>query len=353
MCLARALSVLAVLSACGPSATRRAAAPRTSSGGTTGTAADAESRPEAAAIPAALDAASLETARAPAEDAAIALPDASAPGADRAPAPAPDAGTPANEAGVDRPTNRDTAAPDRPPDLPPDLAADLPPDAPPQPPTPQPPPNGLIGYWRLDDGAGMRAADSSGNGNDGTLRGYVTADWRAGKHGGALAFDGAGQWIRVPRSTGLDAVTTALTMAAWVQRTASPVGWSNVMSRQWQSSGSEQYLLGFNDGLPTLIVASNQNGTFSCAAASAPALGTWAHVAGTWDGSTGRLYVDGQEVCNFARAVTLVPDVTPLVLGGNANIADDAAQELFAGLLDEMVMYQRALTPAEVAALAR
>jgi hypothetical protein len=51
----------------------------------------------------------------------------------------------------------------------------------------------LVGWWRLDEGTGTTAYDSSGNGNDGTILG--NPQWVAGKVGGALDFDGNGDYI--------------------------------------------------------------------------------------------------------------------------------------------------------------
>jgi hypothetical protein len=138
-----------------------------------------------------------------------------------------------------------------------------------------------------------------------------------------------------------------------VFRDAVGAGWSSVISRQAATSGAEHYALALLDGKPTVIVASNQPGGHLCSGPATMPTGQWVHLAASYDGATARMYLNGIEVCNFARAVILGADTTPLILGGNANTAADEAQELWAGAIDEALTYSRALAPSEVAALAK
>jgi len=69
----------------------------------------------------------------------------------------------------------------------------------------------LLGWWKLDDGTGTIAVDSSGNGNDGTFVG--DPEWVAGKFGSALLFDGQGG-ERVSLG-GLDIPSGAMTVTCW------------------------------------------------------------------------------------------------------------------------------------------
>ncbi|MHC4629535.1 MAG: hypothetical protein ACYTDV_21380 [Planctomycetota bacterium] len=71
----------------------------------------------------------------------------------------------------------------------------------------------LVGWWRLDDGSGTTATDSSGNGNDGTLTGGPT--WALGRLSGALEFDGVDDYVEVPHAQILT-VDNEVTVMAWV-----------------------------------------------------------------------------------------------------------------------------------------
>jgi hypothetical protein len=75
----------------------------------------------------------------------------------------------------------------------------------------------LMGWWKLDEGSGTTAFDSSGNGRDGTLNG--DPQWVAGWLGGALDFDG-GDHV----DTGYSDDLTNWTIAAWVKSPAAPSG---------------------------------------------------------------------------------------------------------------------------------
>ena len=89
----------------------------------------------------------------------------------------------------------------------------------------------IIGWWKLDDGAGATAADSSGKGNHGTLQGEASfvAD---GHFRGAVLLDGNGDYVECGRSDVFN-VSSAVTLAAWVQ--ADPAfsypDWSGIIMR--------------------------------------------------------------------------------------------------------------------------
>jgi hypothetical protein len=78
---------------------------------------------------------------------------------------------------------------------------------------------------------------------------------------------------------------------------------------------------------------------------------TWIHLAGTYDGAEARLYVDGTLAASQPITGNFHPDTTPVVLGGNGNDGSGVPTELFPGRIDELMLYGRALSEAEIAAL--
>ena len=78
-------------------------------------------------------------------------------------------------------------------------------------------------------------------------------------------------------------------------------------------------------------------------ASSALVAGTWAHVATTYDGSTQRIFVNGTQVGTRAQTGAITTSTSPLRIGGNS-----AWGEYFAGRIDEVRVYNRALTAAEI-----
>ncbi|MHC4540116.1 MAG: hypothetical protein ACYS74_10100, partial [Planctomycetota bacterium] len=75
----------------------------------------------------------------------------------------------------------------------------------------------LVALWKFDDGSGTTAKDSSRNAHDGTLNG--DPQWVAGQLGGALDFDGAGDFVEVPHTPSLS-ITSQITIAAWTKMSA-------------------------------------------------------------------------------------------------------------------------------------
>jgi hypothetical protein len=214
---------------------------------------------------------------------------------------------------------------------------------------------GLIGYWKLDEGMGVQARDSSGSNNNGSLRSLPPSAWMPGKQGTGLEIPRTdGSAVVVPDSASLDGLRPGFTFAAWTFRMGHRPNYATVLSRQYQSSGSEHYLLGFQNGTLKALVNSYlpQGGEATLTAAGQAPLFTWVHVALSFDGATARLYQDGKLVASAGHTQAQMPDTTPLCLGCNENGPDDDNDETLGGRLDEVVVYSRALSAAEVARLA-
>ena len=204
-----------------------------------------------------------------------------------------------------------------------------------------PPPNtgGLVAAWGFNDAAGTTTRDASGNGNTGTLVNGPT--WTTGKTGGALLFDGSNDRVRVSDSNSLD-LKTAATFEAWVFPTAAPSGWRTILQKE-----VDAYFFTASGGGPGNRPASG--GTFNGAcctfvsSTSALPVNTWTHVAATYDGTRIRFYVGGALVASQAATGSYQVNASPLWIGGNAVYG-----EHFKGKLDDVRVYGRALTPAEI-----
>ena len=199
-------------------------------------------------------------------------------------------------------------------------------------------PAGLVGAWAFDEGSGATTADVSGNGNPGTING---ASWTsAGRNANALSFDGAGTTVEVAASTSLD-LTTAMTLSAWIKPTASQSGWRTIVQRQIDA----YFLNASNDTGP---LRPSGGGTFGgvtdfVSGSNPSPLGVWTHVALTYDGSMMRLYVNGTQVATNAMTGSIEPGSSPLWIGCNQPYG-----EYFNGLIDDVRVYNRSLSQAEV-----
>jgi Concanavalin A-like lectin/glucanases superfamily/Bacterial Ig-like domain/Bacterial Ig domain/PKD domain/Glucose / Sorbosone dehydrogenase len=197
---------------------------------------------------------------------------------------------------------------------------------------------GLVGAWSFDENAGASAGDRSGNGNAGAIAG---AAWATGKFGSSLSFDGVDDIVTVPDSNSLD--VTAMTFEAWLQPSALGTIWRTVAFKH--RSGNQVYALyaNRNTGVP---IGEITVGTAVHSATGTAGIGTgaWVHMAQTYDGAVLRLYVNGVEVATRAIAGAVATSTGALTFGGNTIWPT----EDFAGRIDEVRLYNRALTPAEI-----
>lgn len=179
--------------------------------------------------------------------------------------------------------------------------------------------------------------DSSPYGNHGTNYG---AEVVSGKVGNAYAFDGAHVAIADDESLGVEAVT----VAAWVK----PRG---VKSREYIFDGrNHQYGIKEVDGTeePRFFVFDDQQTFYRVDADVSLTDGAWTHVAGTYDGASMRIYVDGEHL-----GTNDSPSRPIGVSSGPSRIGDYIGDGYgFSGAIDDVRVYNRALSSDEVAELA-
>jgi hypothetical protein len=196
----------------------------------------------------------------------------------------------------------------------------------------------LVAAYGFDEGAGSAAMDASGNGNNGSLTGTT---WVAtGKFGAALSFNGTSSLVTVPDSASLD-LTNGMTVEAWVRPTSSS-GWHTILLKE--STGTFAYALYShnNSNRPASYITVEATERFINGSVALQ-LNTWTHVATTYDGSNLRIYING--VLRGTRSGTgaMAVSAAPLRIGGNA-----ISGEYFSGLIDEVRVYNRALTATEI-----
>jgi hypothetical protein len=198
-------------------------------------------------------------------------------------------------------------------------------------------PTGLVAYYRFDEGSGATALDASGRANNGTI---VGASWTAtGKYGSALSFNGSSSIVNVADASSLD-LTTGMTLEAWVNPSASS-GYRTVVMKD--IPGELSYALYGSDGSRPNAwgrVGSTSTGVLGTGAVP---LNVWTHLAVTYNGSSLVLYVNGSQAATKALSGSLVTSNSPLHIGGNA-----VWGEYFAGLIDDVRVYNRALSASEI-----
>jgi hypothetical protein len=200
-------------------------------------------------------------------------------------------------------------------------------------------PLGLVAHWKFDEGSGSTAADSSGNGNTGTLVNGPL--WTTGMAGSALYLDGIDDSVTVADSTSLN-LTGSFTLSAWVNPADIFTDFRSILVK----NGS-YYLYGSVAGN---CGAGNPLGGFIgqpdevCEAAPLP-VDSWTQLTLTSNGSTLTLYRNGIAATSANTSSAVYPSA------GALQIAASEFGEYFKGLIDEVRIYNKALTAAEVQAL--
>jgi len=197
----------------------------------------------------------------------------------------------------------------------------------------------LVAAYGFNEGSGTTTADLSGNGNTGTVSNTV---WTTGaKYGGGLIFNGTNALVTIADAASLH-LTTGMTLEAWVYPTTVDAQWRDVIYK-----GNDNYWLegtSSHGAVPAIgaTFGTNDTGTF---APTALPVNTWTHLAATYDGATVTLYVNGTAVASAARTGNLATSINPLQIGG-----DSLGGQFFAGEIDEVRVYNGAVTAAQIQA---
>ncbi|HEY6476533.1 MAG TPA: LamG domain-containing protein [Polyangia bacterium] len=212
--------------------------------------------------------------------------------------------------------------------------------------------DGLVGFWRLNDPPGSTTArDSSPWGNDGMLAGLdPSMAWVAGgPEGDSLAPQTKG-YVNVATSASIDSVTDQVTVMGWMYLDGPVDQYATVISRQIGTGFGQHYHLSVTPTMnPGLYITTTTGGQLDRVPNEVVPQQTWFHLAGTYDGTTARLYLNGVEVNSGAISGPFAAETDPVVLGGNGNNTNLAVSELIPGQLADVMLYRRALAANEIA----
>ncbi len=218
----------------------------------------------------------------------------------------------------------------------------------------------LVAHWEFDEGNGITAGDSSGNGNDGTLvNGPV---WTSGIIEGALDFDGSNDYVLVFDDDSLD-VSGAITVSTWLKLDGD-VSTQNIIKKiasDGSYTGGGYHLLftddtDYSDGTCRMVFqkASGTGGTGSgnygtntnwdrvVSETNTWRKGVWYHFVAAWDGTTDsnsmKMYINGVlDASHTAGQSTIKTNSYNLKISGS-----------FEGKIDDLRIYNRALSDGEI-----
>lgn len=196
-------------------------------------------------------------------------------------------------------------------------------------------PSGLVGYWPLDEGSGTETYDASANANNGVLINAPT--WGTGKVGADLTFNGTSQAVDLGNPT--ESQITNGTVELWMKSTQT----SGQVS---MASKGSSWWVGLDNGMPAIYDWTTSN---TCIGTTNIADGNWHQVAvslqsGVTNGSI--IYVDGvqNQTCTWTTQSQTGKVVFAAAQGGSPY------QQYYTGSLDQVKLFNRVLSPQEIAA---
>src|SRR3989338_2523425 len=196
---------------------------------------------------------------------------------------------------------------------------------------------GQVAAYAFDEGSGTTIEDSSGNNNTGTLTNGPT--WTTGKIGGALSFDGVNDYVDLGNPLSLRPVNQ-ITISAWINPTDVSTS-KTIVSKDITGAADYFFRVQGPGG-----VRCNFEGLVLDLVGNYVLTNVWQHLACTYDGSIVSIYKDGILLSSSAASAVTYSDS-----GANIKIGrrDEGGGGLyFPGLIDDLRIYNRALTEAEI-----
>jgi glucose/arabinose dehydrogenase/PKD repeat protein len=206
---------------------------------------------------------------------------------------------------------------------------------------------GLVAGYGFSEGAGTTTGDSSGNGITGALTNSPA--WIAGRNGTALAFNGTNTYVDLGNPTALQ-LTGSMTLSAWVYETANVGDDGQIISKSDGNSGW-QLKSSPDTGVRTFAIAITNPGGVAIQRYSntVRTLNTWYHVTGVYDASAQTLSVYVNGVLDNGALSGTVP-ASQRASSVNANIGRRTGGFYIQGTVDDVRLYGRALSLAEIQA---
>ncbi len=199
-------------------------------------------------------------------------------------------------------------------------------------------PDAIVASWLFDEGGGGVAADSSGNGYDADLHGNPA--WVVGRHGSALEFDGGSYLeVRGSRENLSFGGAAPFSIVAWVKNQ----GGGTIVSK-FNGGIVGAYILSIGGG--GLVTFHREVAPWSYSGSRALPSNEFGHVAVTYDGDVMRIYVNGDLDAEQDRGPQNTDTVTPVLIG--AQLTGGTPSGFFMGVLDEVALFDVALTAAEI-----
>ena len=199
--------------------------------------------------------------------------------------------------------------------------------------------HGLMGYWGFEG----NYADGSGLGNTGTAHGST---FTAGEKGQGIALNGS-SWVQVPDASGAFDFSGANTVTAWVKYTGSSAYRGIVVKRDPGTYDNTNWQMDMNPSNVPAYTVFTAYGSSHAVGVSGGSLsgGAWHFLAGVYDKTNEYFYLDGALIASRPLSSSLYTNNIDVYIGGNSSSG------YFVGTVDEVRLYDRALSASEISTL--
>ncbi|KKQ23516.1 MAG: hypothetical protein US38_C0014G0003 [Candidatus Roizmanbacteria bacterium GW2011_GWC1_37_12] len=216
---------------------------------------------------------------------------------------------------------------------------------------------GPVGWWKMDECQGITANDSSGNGNNGTITigatgtntsagtctgsaGEAWKDGATGKYNSSLEFDGTDDYINVVDNNSLD-MTTNITLSAWIKLSDLTItNANNIVAK-----GTNGYQFTVGDSSSLKVGLAKQDVAWVVQSNTTISDTNWHFVSVTYNGTTGKVYLDGIDRSGSTSIQTFSNTSDNLFIGSKNPVT---ATKYFNGQIDDIRVYNYALTANQV-----
>lgn len=205
----------------------------------------------------------------------------------------------------------------------------------------------LMAAWNFNEAAGTSSADITGHNNTATING--PSPWTAGKNGGGVTLNGSSNYLSVPNSSSTNIAGTELTVSLWLNPQQLASGDAVVLGKFWNTSAwtDPYYQYGFElwGGNQPVFQIGTSTGLKTALMGSTIPYNQWTHVAVVYNGTQATFYVNGVAVSSPGLTGSIVARGNAMNMG-----ADQSIHQFFKGGLDDVRLYNKALTQADVQA---
>lgn len=206
--------------------------------------------------------------------------------------------------------------------------------------------SGLVAYYKLNEGSGTTSANygNTYSGLNATLtNGPVWVSSPAEFSANGLAFDGSNDNISIADNNSLD-ISSAITIETWVYATKNS-GIQNVICKSSLASNNGYIFPRTDDGWSTVIIYLHTGAGWQTLSAPYPSLNAWHHLAASYEGTTVKLYIDGEIAASRSLTGSITANTNALTFGNQPGFT-----EFYGGYLDEVRIWNVARTQAQIQA---